>query len=111
MNRPLNHREPFSPVGSHKAPAPADPANGVGATLVTMDARKVSPREFIEALGLSSPEQREARRQRDRELCIAAIKAGNTYGFPPVMVAECREIIAEREIGLNLPEGWHREVY
>lgn len=64
---------------------------------VTADARKVSPLGFLDALALSSPEKREAQRQRDIESCIRAIHRGDTYGYPPVLVAECKRIIAERE--------------
>jgi hypothetical protein len=61
------------------------------------DASKVTPRQFIDALGLSSPEEREARRAADREGCMRAIRRGDTFGWPGVLVDQCRAIIAERD--------------
>lgn len=34
--------------------------------------------------------------RRMHEQCIRAIERGDTYGWPPLMVADCRKIIAER---------------
>lgn len=65
--------------------------------LVTADARKTSGLDFMDAIGFSSPEERAARRALMQEQCIRAIQAGDTYGWPPLMVAECRTIIAERQ--------------
>lgn len=72
--------------------------------LITADARTISPRAFLDFVTGSSPEQREARREQDRQACIRAIRNGSTYGFPPAMVAECREIIDDQETGWALAE-------
>ena len=86
----------------HSPVAPAadpvrSPGAGSAATLYTADASKVSGRSFLDGLGLSSPEIREARRELDRAKCIAAIKAGRTHGFPPSLVAECCDLIADED--------------
>jgi hypothetical protein len=78
------------------------------ATLHTADASKVSGRAFLDAIGLSSPEAREARREQSRQRCIRAIERGDVYGFPPSLVDECRDLIAERETDLSAPVGWNR---
>lgn len=100
----------LSSIGAEKPPLLANPSNLTGRAgapsspnLIIADARKVSGRDFLDALGLSSPEKREARRQQDRERCIRAIERGNTYGFPPSLVAECRTIMELRQ-----PEGSSR---
>lgn len=59
--------------------------------VVTADAGKVSGRQFLDALGLSSPEQRAERQREMIAQCIAAIERGDTYGWPPLLVAQCRE--------------------
>jgi hypothetical protein len=74
------------------------------ATLHTADASKVSGRAFLDAIGLSSPEAREARREQSRQRCIRAIERGDTYGFPPSLVDECRQIIADEDRGWALAE-------
>lgn len=104
MNKHVPFHSAAVPCGNPGVISPSPCMTPGTSTLVTMDARKVSGREFIDALGLSTPEQREARRQQSREQCIRAIESGNTYGFPPMLVAECREIIAERETGWALAE-------
>ena len=73
---------------------------------IIADARKVSPRAFLDALGLSSPELRAERQRNLEEQCIRAIERGDTYGWPPMMVADCRRIMAEREpiLGLTAEE-------
>jgi hypothetical protein len=106
----------FSPVPGAAATLPIGARAGCGrptgetgapnlSTLITADASQMSGRDFLDALGLSSPEHREARRQQDREQCIRLIEVGGSLrGFPPVLVAECRQIIAEREGGWALAE-------
>lgn len=42
----------------------------------------------------------EAILEHHRQRCIRAIRRGDTYGFPPAMVEDCRKIIAE-EIALR----------
>ena len=97
-------RKPIPAAVPLRSTAPASPSPvGVGPTIIA-DASKMSPRGFLEALGLASHEMREARRMADRERCIAAIKRGSTYGFPPSLVAECREIIDDQETGWALAE-------
>lgn len=66
-----------------------------GDRLIVADASKVTPLQFLDALGLSSPEQRAANLASLREQCINAIERGDTYGWPPLMVADCRKIMAE----------------
>jgi hypothetical protein len=73
------------------------------------DARKVSGRDFLDAITGRSPEARAAEREQMIRQCIRAIENGDTYGWGPAFVAECREIIAERECGdLLPPAGWSR---
>lgn len=76
----------------------AQDANGekVGARLIVADASKVSATAFLDAVLGITPEQIEERRRLSREQCIRAIEAGDTYGFPPVLVDECRQIMTER---------------
>lgn len=64
--------------------------------LIAANARAVSPRQFLDALGMDSPEKRTARQALLREQCIRAIEAGDTFGWPPLLVEECREIMAQR---------------
>jgi hypothetical protein len=66
------------------------------------DASRVSGADFFAQVFGITPEQRQAERQREVERCIAAINRGDTYGWPPVMVAACRQIMAEREGILQL---------
>lgn len=73
----------------------ANPANPRGG--VTADARNVTPLQFMDAMGMSSPEKRAARLIENQERCIRAIVRGDTYGIPPLLVEECRAIMAERE--------------
>jgi hypothetical protein len=56
---------------------------------VVVDASKVSPREFLDGLGLSSPEKRAADRAIMLADCTRAIERGDTHGWPPAMVEEC----------------------
>jgi hypothetical protein len=60
---------------------------------IIADARDVTPRQFMDAV--FGPFDREDHQMRER--CIAAIKRGNTYGWPPAMVEDCQAIIAERD--------------
>lgn len=62
---------------------------------ITADASKVTAREFLDAVGLSSPEERAERRRRLVSQCMAAIESGDTYGWPPVLVQQCREQMIE----------------
>jgi hypothetical protein len=64
--------------------------------LITYRADRMSGIEFLDAIGLSSPEKRSAAAALMQEQCIRAIESGNTYGWPPLMVAECQKIIEER---------------
>lgn len=70
------------------------------ATCLTADASKVSGRDFLDLVTGNSPEKRALRREQEIAKCIAAIKRGDTYGFPPVMVAECKQIMAEEDAAL-----------
>jgi hypothetical protein len=65
--------------------------------LITADASKVSGAAFLDAILGITHEQRAEQRQQDIERCIRAIVRGDTYGYPPVFVNECRAIMAERE--------------
>ena len=60
---------------------------------ITADASKVTAREFLDAVGLSSPEIRAERQARLERECIDAIKSGDTYGWPPVLVEHCRKLM------------------
>lgn len=97
-----------TPIGAAAMPALHGPTGGTGApsasTLITAPADKTSPRSFLDALGLSSPELREARRQETREQCIRAIKRGDVFGFPPALVRECQALMAEEDAGWALAE-------
>lgn len=85
------------PVVQPAGVAPDAPEYGAApANLVTVDASKVSGRDFLDAITGNSPEKRAEHRQREIERCIRAIQRGDTYGWPPVMVAECRHIMAMR---------------
>lgn len=64
--------------------------------LIIADASRVTPLAFMDAIGMSSPEQRAESKREMEEQCIRAIERGDTYGWPPSMVAECRKIIAAR---------------
>jgi hypothetical protein len=64
---------------------------------ITADAATVTPRQFIDALCLSSPEKRAADRAAMLESCIRAVRRNETYGWPPMMQDEARRIIAERD--------------
>ena len=69
-------------------------------SLITADARTVSPRQFLDALGLTSADERETYRRNLRASCIRAIARGDTYGFPPALVDECRAELAEDDLAL-----------
>jgi hypothetical protein len=91
-----------SPSGRAVA-VPAEPASQSSAlrasipnALVTADASEMSGLAFMDATGMSSPEKRAERIHRDRQACIRAIRAGDTRGFPPMFVADCRRIMAEQ---------------
>jgi hypothetical protein len=73
----------------------ASPVVGAPVTL-TADASKMSGLAFMDATGLSSPEKRAERIHRDRQACIRAIRNGDTRGFPPMFVDDCRRIMAEQ---------------
>jgi hypothetical protein len=63
----------------------------------------MTPLEFMDAIGMSSPEKRAARQAENREQCIRAIEAGDTYGWPPLLVEECRAIMAvERDLRFTM---------
>ena len=64
--------------------------------LIVADARRVSPCEFLDFVFGTSPEDRAKRDRAMEPDCIAAIERGDTYGWPPLMVARCREIIDAR---------------
>jgi hypothetical protein len=59
--------------------------------------RKMSGADFLDAILGITHEQRAEQRQQDIERCIRAIQRGDTYGYPPVFVNECKAIMAERE--------------
>lgn len=85
----------------------------IASTVITADARTVSPAEFMETVLPGFHERRANERMMIREQCIRAIRAGSTYGFPPMLVAECREMIAERDELVDasvtsLGDDWHR---
>ncbi len=61
--------------------------------IVTADASRVSPQQFLDSIGLDSPARRAARRAEMQGQCIRAIERGDTYGWPALMVAGCREIM------------------
>jgi hypothetical protein len=83
---------------SHQARSGLGHAAGIpDATLITADASKVTPLEFMDAIGMSSPEKRAKRQAELRAQCIRAIEGGHLYGWPGLLVAECRAIIAERD--------------
>lgn len=67
-------------------------------SLITADASKVSGAEFFDAVFGVTPEMREEKARLMREQCIAATERGDTYGWPPLMVAECREIMAGEQL-------------
>jgi hypothetical protein len=74
--------------------------------LTTANARKVSGLQFLDAIGLDSPERREMRAREMREQCIRAIEAGDTYGWPPSMVADCRKGMERADLTpKELPNG------
>jgi hypothetical protein len=58
--------------------------------LITADARKMSGADFIDAILGITHEQRAEQRQQDIERCIRAIQRGDTYGWGPFWIAECR---------------------
>lgn len=72
--------------------------------LITADASTVSGADFFNSLFPDFAARREARRELDRQRCILAIERGNTYGFPPAMVEECRQIMADEQSGWALAE-------
>jgi hypothetical protein len=86
-----NHAVASSP---ETAKSPAREANA--GDLITADASKMSGLAFMDATGMSSPEKRAERIHRDRQACIRAIRNGNTRGFPPMFVTDCRRIMAEQ---------------
>jgi hypothetical protein len=76
---------------------------------ISADASKVSPTEFIDRVFGTTPESRAADRQRDIARCIRAIERGDVYGFPPVLVAECRKLMeltaqVERELRFTIDQ-------
>lgn len=75
---------------------------------IVADARAVTPRQFLDSLGLSSPEVRAKRDRELREQCIRAISRGDTYGWPPALLAECRKLIEEQE---SLTEETHGDPF
>jgi hypothetical protein len=66
--------------------------------LITADARAVTPQQFFDAITGDSAEKRAERDRVMHEQCIRAIERGDTYGWPPAMVEECRAIMAERQV-------------
>lgn len=64
--------------------------------LDTGTVRETTDREFFCRLFGTDDERAERDRQRD-ERCIAAIRNGDAYGYPPSMVDRCREIMALRD--------------
>ena len=74
------------------APSPLNHSAG----LITGPADKVSSRGFLEALGLTSADKRVADLALMHQQCIRAIERGDLYGWPPMMVAHCRKVMAER---------------
>jgi hypothetical protein len=60
------------------------------------DASKMSGLAFMDATGMSSPEKRATDRLQMQQQCIRAIERGDTYGWPPMMVAECRKLMEAR---------------
>jgi hypothetical protein len=76
--------------------------------VIVADAREMSGLAFMDMVGLSSPEKRAERIHRDRQACIRAIRNGDTYGFGPAMVAECKQIMADQpdfdQVGWGLAE-------
>jgi hypothetical protein len=76
------------------AKSPAREANA--GDLITADASKMSGLAFMDATGVSSPEKRAADRLQMQQQCIRAIERGDTYGWPPMMVAECRKLMEAR---------------
>lgn len=78
--------------------------------LTTADARTVSGLDFFDAVFGSSPERRQQRLDETREQCILAIQRGDTYGWPPAMVDDCRKIMADREAPEQLVEELPREL-
>lgn len=70
---------------------------------VVAKASKVSGLEFCDVITGRSPEIRAAEREQTIQRCIRAIERGDVYGFPPMLVDECREIMAG-ESGWGLAE-------
>lgn len=75
----------------HSKIAKAGETNGF-----TEDARKPAPRMASLLEGLAGGSREDILREH-QERCIRAIERGDTYGFPPMMVADCRKIIEERK--------------
>ena len=68
-------------------------------SIITAPADKVTPLQFLDALTGRNAETRAAERRQLYEDCKAAIRRGNTYGWPPVMVDMCRaEMEAEEAL-------------
>lgn len=63
-------------------------------TLHHANAREISGAEFFRTI---FGDHRGERDRQMREQCISAIGRGDTYGWPPAMVEECRKLSDARE--------------
>lgn len=95
----LQNTAPAASIKPHSVgdPQPVRRRGADSASLITADASTMSPRQFLDALGMGS--DREAYRRRDRESCIRAIRRNDTYGYPRALVDECKALI-EAEVAL-----------
>lgn len=87
----------------HELPRPTEGA-GAPSSLIISDASKVSSQGFLDVMTGRSDAVRAAERQQIIDRCIRAIRNGNTYGFGPALVAECKQIMAEEDHGWALAE-------
>jgi hypothetical protein len=76
---------------------------GMTDKLITARADQMTPLEFMDTIGMSSPEKRAKRQAELRAQCIRAIEGGDLYGWPPLLVEECRQIMAvERDLRFTM---------
>jgi hypothetical protein len=75
--------------------------------LDTGTVRETTDREFFCRL-FGSDEQRAERDRQADERCIRAIQAGDTYGYPPVQVDRCRQLMALRDADASLGDPFEK---
>jgi len=96
---PTPHRDMPTAIGV-KLSAPHPVASAMfGDALITADASKVTPRQFLDAIFGDTDETRAARQAEQQRLLIDIIRnGGSLYGWPPMQVAAARRVIAAQDI-------------